>query len=151
MCGQQNMHWNLLIIKLSNAFLIVETLDYECLLFGKKHIWKKTEEIVFGYGNLLLFPKSIYLILFQILFWAKIWISLEVNLKRCTSDQLNTFSPVFFQIRCWSGKNGGKRVQLVRGLSFRGNFLQNPYLVGSFKNILISAGTKNHRQHVKAK
>ena len=36
------------------------------------------------------------------------------NTERCTSDQLNTSSSGFF-------------LKLVRGASFRGDFLQNPY------------------------
>ena len=37
------------------------------------------------------------------------------------------FPPVFFPDQCWSGKNGGKSVQLVRGSFFRKYFLWNPY------------------------
>ena len=42
----------------------------------------------------------------------------------------------FKRSHCWSGKNGEKSVQLVRGASFRGDFLQNPYFKKSFIMII---------------
>jgi hypothetical protein len=81
---------------------------------------------------------------------TKIWILKEITSERCTSDQLNTFSPVFFSDQVLIWKKRRKKCSTGQRFS-KATFYKIHTLVGSIKNILISAGTKNHRQHVEAK